>query len=654
MSEIPVFPFPAIVGQEKAKLALLCNAVNPSIGGVLLSGEKGCGKSTMVRALADVLPEIEVVKGCIFGCNPRNELEMCDECRKKAERGEIEVEFRKMKVVNLPLSISVDRLIGSIDIEKAFKGIKALSPGVLAEANRNILYIDEVNLLDDYIADLLLDCAAMGWNVVEREGISLKHPSKFVLVGSMNPEEGELRPQILDRFGLFVKVEVENSVEKRMEILSRVEEFNENPAKFRKKYRGEMEKIRERVVKAKELLNKVEIDEELTRYIVKTVIDFGIKTHRAEIVTLRTAKTIAALNGRRNVSLEDVNLAMELALPHRTGLNNINNSINSNISKQKNEESSKNFDRNFRNFDDYNSKSSRETASKESKDAFSKEMPNDVNDKTNFKTNKTNSNSNRGNSEKTQILSRDERKTIEEGKEDEKVVERAEYFRGSKGVRVSSTDGHGIHIYSVSGKNGEIDVFSSFKQALLKGKSEVDLEDLMIKVKKVRVPRLTAIVLDTSGSMLAKKRIDLALSIARGMVKTSYVKRDYLSLIVFSGERADLAVKPTKNYSKVIEKLSKMEVGGKTPLPLALRKLNESVKVFRNKNKKCSVRAILITDGKANYPPNRKKLVKYIKEELKKLKKADVKLKVYDTSKGYEPLSFINLLEEFAEVKKLS
>ncbi len=650
MSEIPVFPFPAIVGQEKAKLALLCNAVNPSIGGVLLSGEKGCGKSTMVRALADVLPEIEVVKGCIFGCNPRNELEMCEECRRKAERGEIEVEFRKMKVVNLPLSISVDRLIGSIDIEKAFKGIKALSPGVLAEANRNILYIDEVNLLDDYIADLLLDCAAMGWNVVEREGISLKHPSKFVLVGSMNPEEGELRPQILDRFGLFVKVEVENSVEKRMEILSRVEEFNENPAKFRKKYRGEMEKIRESVVKAKELLNKVEIDEELTKYIVKTVIDFGIKTHRAEIVTLRTAKTIAALNERRNVSLEDVNLAMELALPHRTGLNN----INSNISKQKIEEGSKNFDRNFRNFDEYSSKSSRETVSKESKVTFNKDVPNDVNDKTNFKTNKTNNNSNSGNNGKTQILSRDERKTIEDGRNDGKVVEKAEYFRGSKGVRVSSTDGHGIHIYSVSGKNGEIDVFSSFKQALLKGKSEVDLEDLMIKVKKVRVPRLTAIVLDTSGSMLAKKRIDLALSIARGMVKTSYVKRDYLSLIVFSGERADLAVKPTKNYSKVIEKLSKMEVGGKTPLPLALRKLNESVKVFRNKNKKCSVRAILITDGKANYPPNREKLMKYIKEELKKLKKADVKLKVYDTSKGYEPLSFINLLEEFAEVKKLS
>ncbi len=629
MSEIPVFPFPAIVGQEKAKLALLCNAVNPSIGGVLLSGEKGCGKSTMVRALADVLPEIEVVKGCIFGCNPRNELEMCDECRKKAERGEIEVEFRKMKVINLPLSISVDRLIGSIDIEKAFKGIKALSPGILAEANRNILYIDEVNLLDDYIADLLLDCAAMGWNVVEREGISLKHPSKFVLVGSMNPEEGELRPQILDRFGLFVKVEVENSVEKRMEILSRVEEFNENPAKFRKKYRGEMEKIRENVVKAKELLNKVEIDEELIKYIIKTVIDFGIKTHRAEIVTLRTAKTIAALNGRRNVSLEDVNLAMELALPHRTGLNNIL--------------------KNFRNFDEYNSKSSRETASKASKD-----VSNDISDKTNFKTNKTNNNSNSGNNEKTQIFSRKKKKTIEEEKDDEKVVEKAEYFRGSKGVRVSSTDGHGIHIYSVSGKNGEIDVFSSFKQALLKGKSEVDLEDLMIKVKKVRVPRLTAIVLDTSGSMLAKKRIDLALSIARGMVKTSYVKRDYLSLIVFSGERADLAVKPTKNYSKVIEKLSKMEVGGKTPLPLALRKLNESVKVFRNKNKKCSVRAILITDGKANYPPNRKKLVEYIREELKKLKKADVKLKVYDTSNGFEPLSFINLLEEFAEVKKLS
>ena len=227
-----IFPFSAIVGQEKAKLALLCNAVNPAIGGVLLSGDKGTGKSTMVRALADVLPEIEVVKGCPFNCNPYNELEMCEICREKAKNGEIEVEKRKMRVVDLPLSVTVDRLVGTIDIEKALKeGIKALQPGILAEANRNILYIDEVNLLDDYIADILLDSSAMGWNVIEREGISLAHPSRFILVGSMNPEEGELRPQILDRFGLFVRIEaikdVDERIEKRMQKYINIGVYNE-------------------------------------------------------------------------------------------------------------------------------------------------------------------------------------------------------------------------------------------------------------------------------------------------------------------------------------------------------------------------------------------------------------------------------------------
>ena len=318
MSERPIYPFTAIVGQEKAKLALLCNAVNPAIGGVLLSGDKGTGKSTMVRALADVLPEIEVVKGCPFNCNPNNEIEMCEVCREKARNGEIEVERRKMRVVDLPLSVSVDRLVGTIDIEKALKeGIKALQPGILAEANRNILYIDEVNLLDDYIADILLDAAAMGWNVIERESVSLKHPSRFILVGSMNPEEGELRPQILDRFGLYVQIEAVKDVEQRMEIVKRVEEFQADPIAFRKKFEKEQKKLRERIEKAREIINKVEMDDDLLKLLVKTIVEMGIKTHRAEIVTVRTAKAIAALDGRKKVSFEDLKKAMELALPHR-------------------------------------------------------------------------------------------------------------------------------------------------------------------------------------------------------------------------------------------------------------------------------------------------------------------------------------------------
>ncbi|WP_237705138.1 ATP-binding protein [Thermococcus zilligii] len=314
-----VFPFSAIVGQEKTKLALLAVAVNPLIGGVLLKGDKGTGKSTLVRALANVLPEIEVVADCPFNCNPKNPLEMCDSCYERYEQGEsLPTTRRRMRVVDLPLSVTIDRLVGTIDVERFLKeGKKALQPGILAEANRGVLYIDEVNLLDDYIADSLLDAAAMGWNTIEREGISFRHPARFILVGSMNPEEGELRPQILDRFGLCVEVSAPMDPEERIEIVKRVEEFHEDPISFYRKYENEEKKLTERIVKARELLPKVEISDDLLKLLAETVVNFGIKTNRAEIATIKTAKAIAALNGREKVSLEDLEKAMELALPHR-------------------------------------------------------------------------------------------------------------------------------------------------------------------------------------------------------------------------------------------------------------------------------------------------------------------------------------------------
>ncbi|WP_423792646.1 ATP-binding protein [Methanocaldococcus indicus] len=310
-----VYPFSAIVGQEKMKKALILNAINPKIGGVLIRGEKGTAKSTAVRALADLLPEIEVVEGCPFNCSPD---ELCDICKEKKERGELKITKKKMKVVNLPIGATEDRVIGTLDIEKAIKeGIKALEPGILAEANRNILYIDEVNLLDDHIIDVLLDAAAMGWNIIEREGVKIKHPSRFILVGTMNPEEGELRPQILDRFGLMVDVEGLTNIKDRVEVIKRVEEFNKNPDEFYKKFEDEQKKLRERIIKAREILDKVEISDELLEFISKVCIELGIHTSRADITVVRTAKALAAYNGRTKVNLDDVKEAMELALPHR-------------------------------------------------------------------------------------------------------------------------------------------------------------------------------------------------------------------------------------------------------------------------------------------------------------------------------------------------
>ncbi|MDI6859197.1 MAG: AAA family ATPase [Methanocellales archaeon] len=314
-----ILPFAAIVEQEKMKHALILNAINPSIGGVLIRGEKGTAKSTAVRALAELLPETEVVSNCPFNCNPLDENEMCDVCYAKKENGEkMDVISRKVRIIDLPLGATEDRVVGMLDVEKAIKkGIKALEPGILAEVNRGILYIDEVNLLDDHVADVLLDAATTGINTVEREGISVSHPSKFILIGTMNPEEGELRPQLLDRFGLQVSVESIDDPDKRVEIVKVVDEFEHSSEKFKKKFEQEQNALKERITNAKFILKDVTIDDDLLRVVADTCIKLGVKTHRAEIVIVRTAKTIAAFNGRKKVTREDVKEAMELALPHR-------------------------------------------------------------------------------------------------------------------------------------------------------------------------------------------------------------------------------------------------------------------------------------------------------------------------------------------------
>ncbi|MEM2351624.1 MAG: ATP-binding protein, partial [Thermoproteota archaeon] len=313
-----VFPFTAIVGQEKMKKALLLNAINPRIGGVLIRGQKGTGKSTAVRALADLLPEIKVIEDCPFNCNPDNPLEMCDSCYERYSMGE-ELKWikRKVKIVNLPLNATIDRVVGSLDIKRALKeGIKALEPGLLAEANRGILYIDEVNLLDDYIVDVLLDVAASGINIVERENISVSHPSRFILIGTMNPEEGELRPQLLDRFGLQVEVEAVTDPDLQVEIVKRVEEFESDPLGFIAKYEDKQKELRLRIENARRLLPNVQIPEDLLYEIANICSKLAV-SNRAPIVLVRTAKTIAAFSGREIVKREDIIEAIDLVLPHR-------------------------------------------------------------------------------------------------------------------------------------------------------------------------------------------------------------------------------------------------------------------------------------------------------------------------------------------------
>ena len=272
------FPFTAILGQDKMKMGLILNVIDPQIGGVLLTGHQGTGKSTAVRSLVDIMPKLEIVKNCEFSCDPISVFDdLCANCREKKEKGQLDTEIRDMKIVNLPLGVTEDMVCGSLSIDKVLsEGIKSLHPGLLAKANRGVLYIDEINLLQDHIVDVLLDTAASGVNIIERESISIMHPSRFILVGSMNPEEGELRPQIADRLGLEVRIEAPEDSKLRAEITKRVIEFDDHPIGFVKKFIEEQEKLRQRILNGRELLRDVIIPASIYELVSKIVTELGV------------------------------------------------------------------------------------------------------------------------------------------------------------------------------------------------------------------------------------------------------------------------------------------------------------------------------------------------------------------------------------------
>lgn len=313
-------PFGAIVGQDELKLGLLLNVVNPRIGGLLIRGAKGTGKSTAVHALAEILPPVEIVADCPFGCSVGDEAYLCESCKRRFGAGE-EVPKKSvgMEVITLPLSITEDRLIGSIDVERILKdGEKALQPGLLAQANQNILYVDEVNLLPDHVTDDLLDVTAMGWNTVEREGFSITHPSRFVFVGSMNPEEGELRPQILDRFPLSTLIKTVNDEELRVQIIRNNLGFEQDPTGFRKRFADSAEKLKRQISKARALLPQVEIGEPVFHIAASVCARLKVDGQRPDIVISKSAGAAAALDGRMVISQQDILKASALTLSHRT------------------------------------------------------------------------------------------------------------------------------------------------------------------------------------------------------------------------------------------------------------------------------------------------------------------------------------------------
>jgi len=312
------FPFAAIVGQDEMKLALLVTAVDPSVGGVLVFGDRGTGKSTAVRALAALLPPMQVVDGCRYGCDPTRPETWCDECRATHAKKAPKARRVAVPVVDLPLGATEDRLVGALDLERALsQGVKAFAPGLLARANRGFLYIDEVNLLEDHLVDLLIDVAASGENVVEREGLSVRHPARFVLVGSGNPEEGELRPQLLDRFGLSVDVRTPTDLDTRVEVVRRRDLFERDPAAFLAKWQPKEAQIRRRVLAARERLPSVEVPAATLKRAAELCMRLGTDGLRGELTLVRAARAAASLEGALEVADSHLRQVATAALRHR-------------------------------------------------------------------------------------------------------------------------------------------------------------------------------------------------------------------------------------------------------------------------------------------------------------------------------------------------
>jgi len=616
-----VFPFIAIVGQEKMKKALLLNAVNPRIGGVLIRGQKGTGKTTAVRALAELLPEIKVVKDCPFNCNPENPREMCDSCYNRYAGGEglpwIE---RKVRVVNLPLNATVDRVVGTLDIGKALReGLKALDPGLLAEANRGILYIDEVNLLDDYVADVLLDVAASGVNIVERENISVMHPSRFILIGTMNPEEGELRPQLLDRFGLQVEVEPVTDPILQIEIVKRVEEFEADPLGFMKKYEEEQRELKLKIKRARELIPKVQISNELLHEIAKVCSKLSV-SNRAPIVITRTAKTIAALSERVNVNKDDVLEAMELALPHRMRKKPFEQPY---IPREKLEE----------------------IISNNCSDA---EVENEKQEE-----------------EKSGSLQSDEKIfNIGPSLPVNLEIRADKEIHAGKGGRTVKSIGtnRGSYVYSIIPKSEPHDIAvdatiraAASRLASLHEKLPLKIvdEDIREKVRRAKTSTLITLVVDASGSMAAQKRMEAAKGAVFGLLSDAYRRRDRIAFIAFRGESSEILLPPTNNIDLAEKALAKLPTGGKTPLPHALLtalNLVKSEKEVCSKNIKPII--VLITDGKANVSLGGK-----IREEIigisRKIKENNIHLAVIDVSEDPYTPNYISDIIEAANAKHI-
>lgn len=601
------YPFTAVVGMDDLRLALLLNAVSPAVGGVLVRGEKGTAKSTAVRALASLMPHVDVVAGCRFSCAPAAPDPACPDGPHEAGPGVA----RPTRMVELPVGASEDRLVGALDIERALaEGVKAFEPGLLADAHRGLLYVDEVNLLHDHLVDLLLDAAAMGASYVEREGVSVRHASRFLLVGTMNPEEGELRPQLLDRFGLTVEVAASRDPDQRVEVVRRRLAYDDDPAGFATRWAGEEEALRERIVAARELLPRVVLGDVALRQIAATCAAFEVDGMRADIVMARTATALAAWAGRDEVMEEDVRQAALLALPHRRRRNPFDAP---GLDESKLDET----------LDEFGGHDEPDPDNDPGPETDPDPGPDGGPD----------GGGGGGGGVPPQGSGPDTGEAT--GSQDEpgrapvpapgtgaeqQPARATEPFRtkmlsvpglgeGAAGRRSRARTEHGrtTGARRPRGALTKLHLAATVQAAAphqrARGRSGPGLvvrrDDMRQATREGREGNLVLFVVDASGSMAARKRMGAVKGAVLSLLLDAYQRRDKVGLITFRGKDAELALPPTSSVDAAAARLESLPTGGRTPLAQGLLKAQDVLRIERLRDPSRRPLMVVVTDGRA-------------------------------------------------------
>ncbi|MFJ3644324.1 putative cobaltochelatase [Streptomyces sp. NPDC090108] len=593
------FPFTAVVGQDDLRLALLLNAVSPAVGGVLVRGEKGTAKSTAVRALSALLPAVDVVSGCRFSCDPGAPDPACPDGPHAPEASG----SRPARLVELPVGASEDRLVGSLDIERALAdGVKSFEPGLLAQAHRGILYVDEVNLLHDHLIDALLDAAAMGASYVEREGVSVRHAARFLLVGTMNPEEGELRPQLLDRFGLTVEVAASREPDQRVEVVRRRLAYDDDPAGFAARWAAEEAAVRQRIAAARAVLPRVRLGDAALRQIAATCAAFEVDGMRADIVMARTATALAAWAGRTDVLAEDVRQAALLALPHRRRRNPFDAP---GLDEDKLDETLEEFSGD----DDPDPDGPDGGGGQPSPDEGPAGGDTGAPD---------------GTGENGEGGEGGEPQAAGAGAGEQAPVRAAEPFRarvlsvpglgeGAAGRRSRARTEHGrtTGARRPQGALTRLHLAATVQAAAphqrARGRSGPGLvlrrDDLRQATREGRESNLVLFVVDASGSMAARQRMSAVKGAVLSLLLDAYQRRDKVGLVTFRGASAEVALPPTSSVDAAAARLESLPTGGRTPLAAGLLKAHEVLRVERLRDPARRALLVVVTDGRATGGP---------------------------------------------------